>query len=176
MKFDELCEVVLIGEADYDAISGKDKVFSLADDAEEKVLSLDLNNVKELIRKTTLPFTKEYLSALVIDDLSDYLPAETQDLKKMLKRNVWAKFDDTEKKSTRAANILFAFLKKKKIFTPGINKSEVDEGELDRLSKELERDVGENDYSDGMSLGDVEKYGGRVPGSRGHAEDESIWS
>jgi len=172
MKFDELCECVLMTEADYDTLSGKGKVFSLSDEAEEIVLGLNLNDVKTLIKQTTLPFTTEYINSLVLEDLMDYLPAETSDFKTMLKRNVWAKFDDTEKKSARAANILFAFLKKKKLIVPGIPKKDVNEDDLEALSKELENPA--DDYDSGaIGLGDVGKYGGMTPRSSGHPEDES---
>jgi hypothetical protein len=162
MKFDEICDLVLLGEADYDTLTGKAKVFSLADDAKEKVLNLDLNDIKYLIRRTTLPFTHEYLTHLVMEELLDYLPAETPDLKKMLKRNVWAKFDDTEKKSARAANVLFAFLKKKRLIYAGIKKAEeekIDDEDLESISKDLERRVigdPETGYSSGrLSRGDI---------------------
>ncbi len=173
MKFDELCEHVLIGEADYDTLTGKSKVFSLADGAEEVVQSLGLNDVKDLIRKTTLPFDTKFLVRFVADDLTNYLPAETADLKKMLKRSIWAEFDESEKKSGRAAAILFAWLKKKKIIAPGIPKKD-DKDEIESLAKELETDVADADYSTGLSVGDVGKLGGSVPRS-GASEDESQW-
>ena len=176
MKFDEICDLVLIGEADYDTLSGKAKVFSLSEGAEEIVKGLDLNDIKVLIKKTTLPFTAEYIISLVMEDLTDYLPAETKDLKTMLKRNVWSKFDDTEKKSARAAEILFAFLKKKKIITPGIPKNdEPVEDEIEKLAGELETDINDPEYNKGLSMHDVGKFGGVIPRSTGHPEDESQW-
>jgi len=174
MKFDELCKFVLIDEADRDMLSGKDKVFSLSDDALDRVKELDLSDVKELIRKTTLPFTSDYITRLIADDLVDYLPAETQDLKKLLKRNIWSAFDDSEKKSARAAEILFAFLKNKKFIVPGIPKSEdPDESDIENLAKELEADVDDTEDIKGLSMYDVDRLGGVTPRSTGHPEDES---
>lgn len=191
MKFNELCDLVLLGEADVDYLTGRDKVFSISEDAEEIVREIDLAKVKDLIRKTTLPFTSEYLVSLVVDDLSDYLPAETTDLKNMLKRSIWSKFDESEKKSARAANVLFAQLKKWKLITPGIPKKEEKESdeptdeELEALEKEQlgKEDLDEiiaklskKDYTPrGMGMDEVERYGGVAPRSTGHPEDESEW-
>jgi hypothetical protein len=173
MKFDELCDYVLV-EADKDYISGKGKVFSLADDAIEKAQSLVLDDVKDLIRKTTLPITPKYMVELT-NDLQDYLPSELSDLKTMIKRSLWSAFDDTEKKSERAAAVVFAFLKSKKYITPGIPRNEEPE-DIESLANELE-DAGleDPDYKGGLSISDVEKYGGSVEGSRSHSEDESKW-
>jgi len=173
MKFDELCEFVLVNEADYDSLTGKGKIFSLSDYAEETVQSIDLNAVKELIRKTTLPFTTKYLVNLVVEDLMDYLPAETPDLKDMLKRNIWSAFDESEKKSARAANVLFAFLKKKKLITPGIPKKNNKE-DIESLAKDLDKDIAD-DITGEPSMHDVKRYGGSIPRSTGHPEDESMY-
>lgn len=175
MKFDELCKFVLINEADYDYISGTDKVYSIGDDAENIVKSLELNNIKELIRKTTLPFEKTYLIYLVIEDLMGYLPAETSDVKDFLKRSIWIKFEDSEKKSKRAADILFAFLKKNKIIVPGIPKKKLDKDEIERIAKDIEATTIDVDEIEGLSIDDVSKLGGVLPRTIGHEEDESEW-
>lgn len=177
MKFDELCKFVLINEADVDYLTKKGLVFSLTPDAEEIARGLELSDVKELIRKTTLPFTREYLIRLVTDDLVDYLPAESQDFKKMLMRNIWITFDDTEKKSNRAAAILFAFLKKKKIIQQGIKKDDVNDEDLEKLSKDLSSgtDIDFDDDSTELSMSDVTKLGGRIDRLTGHPEDDSLY-
>jgi hypothetical protein len=172
MKFDLLCEYVL-NEADRDYISGKANIFSLADDASEKVTALELNDVKELIKKTTLPFTAEYLVGLVNGDLTDYMPAETPDFKKLLKRSIWDTYDDTEKKSERAAGVLFAFLKKKKIAVTGIPKKDIaSDDDIEKLANELEGDFFDNDVANGLSMSQVSKFGGSIPSSDAF-EDES---
>ena len=178
MKFNELCDFVLITEAGKDYLSGKDKVYSLSNDAETIVQGLDLEDVKTLIKKCTLPFTPKYLISLVVEDLMDYMPAETTDLLTMLKRNLWSEFDESEKKSARAANVLFAFLKKKKIVVPGIPKQSEDD-EIENLAKDLEGEFKTSTEKDdelggGLSVSDIEKYGGSIEKS-GPSEDESIW-
>ena len=92
----------------------------------------------------------------------------------MLKRNLWVTFDETEKKAERAAAVMFAFLKKKKIINPGIPRKDVDDETIERLSKELERDVSDIDDSK-IGMSDVEKLGGMTPRFTGHSEDESIY-
>jgi len=172
MKFDDLCDYVLT-EADRDYISGKANIFSLADDASEKVTALELNDVKELIKKTTLPFTTEYLVGLVNGDLTDYMPAETPDFKKLLKRSIWDTYDDTEKKSGRAADVLFAFLKKKKIAVTGIPKKDIaSDDDIEKLTNELEGDFSYDDVDNGLSMSQVSKFGGSIPSSDAF-EDES---
>jgi len=170
MKFNEICQLVL--ESDYDTLTGKSKVFSLSEDAEEKVLKFSLNDAKDLIKKTTLPFTTKYLTSLIMNDLMNYLPAETTDLKRMLKRNIWITFDESEKKSTRAANILFAFLKKRKLIIAGIPKRD-DKEDIENLARELDKDIADKDYIRFISKRDTEKLGGMLPRSTGHAEDEN---
>ena len=178
MKFDELCEFVLIGEADRDTLTGKDKVFSLSDDALEIAQGLSQKDpdLQSVVRRSALPISVEYIIGLVKDDLADYLPAETGDLMTMLKRNIWSTFDDTEKKSERTAKFVFSLLKSRKIIQTGIKKNdEPSETDIDSLARELESDVDEDDYSSGLSTDQVSKFGGMIPRSTGHPEDESKW-
>jgi hypothetical protein len=172
MKFDNLCTFVL-NEADSDYISGKANIFSLADDASDKVMSLDINDIKDLIRKTVLPFTVEYISDLVKNKLTDYMPAETPDVKSLLTMSIWDTYDDTKKKSTRAADTLFSFLKKKRIVVSGIpKKDEPSDDDLEKLANELESDFSDDDVANGLSFSQVSKFGGSVP-NMGASEDES---
>jgi len=180
MDFDALCDMVMLGEADVDSLTGRDKVFSLADDAEDLLMDIDLDDIKQLIKQTVLPFTKDYITSLVLNDLMDYMPAETSDLKVMLKRNIWAKFDDSEKKSERAAGVFFAWLKKKKLVLAGIPKKEIADADepTDKELRELEKSggvkdvdvdailaklrAGETKSSGRIGMSDVESLGGRV--------------
>ena len=172
MKFDELCKLVL--ESDYDTLTGQSKVFSLSNDAIEKAKTFSLSDVKELIKKTTLPFTTEYLTRFIIDDLASYLPAETRDLKQMLTQNIWSTFDESEKKSRRAANVFFAFLKKKRLIVGGIPKDS-DNDDIENLVKDLESEIPDPEYNRGIATHDIDKLGGVSPRSTGHPEDESMF-
>ena len=177
MKFDDICKYVLVNEADYDTLTGQQKVFSLAPGALKMAKSLTIDDIKPLIKRTALPFDLDYIKRLVIIELENYLPAEKSDIIEFLTKNIYHKFDDTEKKSQRAAQALFPYLKSNGILVGGIpKKSSSKDDSIEKLATELENDIDKDDDED-MKLGidDVERLGGSVERGRGHPEDESIW-
>lgn len=190
MKFNELCDVIL-QEADYDSLTGRSKVFSLSDEAEEVAIGVELDDLEDLLKKTAIPMDKRFIASLVNERLIDFLPAEKPDILDFMKNMLKANFEASDKKAGRAANALFSWLKKKKIVSAGINKTPEDKGEeptdeelaelegqdtvsddeLDKIMKVLSN---KDDYkSGGMGMDEVEKLGGMTPRSTGHPEDES---
>ena len=183
MKFDALCEFILINErteGNRDSMTGKDKVFSLTEDAIEKaeaMLTTDPDIDSIINRSAIKELTGEYICNLVKRDLTDYLPAETSDIIQFITRDVWRTFDVTEKKSKRTAKYLFSLLKSRKILRSGIKKNDNDpsDDDIEALARELEYDVAEDEFSSGLSMGQVGKLGGMTPYNRSHPEDESEW-
>ena len=180
MKFDELCDFVLVNEAHRDYLTGKSKVYSLSNDASEIINDVSdkwSEKITNLLKKTKLPITDDYMVHL-FNELQDYLPAEVEHIRNnLIARDLRYELGATEASSKKSSKIIFAFLEDNKIVVPGIPKEdeEPSEDDIESLTKELEGDIEDPDYKGGLSTKDVETLGGVLPRSTGHAEDESEW-
>ena len=145
MNFDELCDFVLL-EADNDYVSGASKQFYLAADAITKIENMKQEDLSDLLRKTELPFTVDFMEELV-DDMRDFMPTSGNELKSFLKTRLmsWINPDmDVQNLATAGATtkskILFAALKKElALVVSGVPSAAKEDRERDPSDDEIEK-------------------------------------
>lgn len=122
MKFNELCDIVLVTESHQDYLTGKGKIFSRSPKARRILMDSDLSDLKSII-----PVTKNFLKNLIFKNLElpmeydDILDETKESLRDLYKKGV------TESKLGKAAKSIVAWMKKKSIIIPGYPKTEVED-------------------------------------------------